>query len=82
VPGLKQWSEDTGKRRVGAVLSRSLNGASELEIEDYSIVLGTKEVWRPQHSDHKALKCYTFLRSGAATAVSTDAPEDDDLLPF
>ena len=82
VPGLKHWNEDTGKRRVGAVFSRSLNGATELEIEDYKIVLGTKEVWRSQYSDHMTLKCYTFHRRGADTAAVSDEPEDDDLLPF
>ena len=82
VPGLKHWHEDAGKRQVGKVFSRSLNGASELEIEDYCVTLGSKEVWRPQHSDHRALKCYTFHQLGAEINVPADAPEDDDLLPF
>jgi len=82
VPGLKHWNEDTGKRRIGAVFSRSLNGATELEIEDYRIVLGTKEVWRAQYSDHMKLKCYTFNHSSVAAPVAADGPEEDDLLPF
>jgi hypothetical protein len=81
VPGLKHWNEDTGKRRIGAVFSRSLNGATELEIEDYRIVLGTKEVWRPQYSDHMRLKSYTFHHSSLADSTPADVPEDD-LLPF
>jgi len=82
IPGMKHWNEDTGKRRIGAVFSRSLNGASELRIEDYRIVLGTKQVWRAQYSDHMALKCYTFHRCGVDTAVLSDESEDADLLPF
>ena len=81
VPGLKHWNEDTGKRRVGAVFSRSLNGATELEIEDYRIVLGTKEIWRPQYSDHMKLKSYTFHHDSVTTSIAADDPEDD-LLPF
>ena len=81
VPGLKHWNEDTGKRRVGAVFSRLLNGATELEIEDYRIVLDTKEVWRPQYSDHMKLKCYTFHHNSVTNSIAADDREDD-LLPF
>lgn len=81
VPGLKAWNEDAGKRRVGAVFSRSLNGAGALEMEDYRIVLGSKMVWRSQYSDHKALKCYSFERVTNESADVATAPADD-LLPF
>jgi len=82
VPGLKHWNEDAGKRQVGKVFSRSLNGTSELEIEDYCVTLGTKEVWRSQYSDHKALKCYTFRRAASDDVTSADVADDFDLAPF
>ena len=82
IPGLKQWNEDSGKRRVGAVLSRALGGADQVEVENYRMVFGHKDVWRQQYSDHKTLKCYGFERVGTAAKVTPNTLDDSDLIPF
>lgn len=81
VPGLKKGNETSGRCRVGAVLTKAFCGTGQIEIEDYRIVLGIKDVWRPQYSDHKPLKSYTFHRIGDQ-ADSSEGAREDDLLPF
>ena len=82
VPGLRNGNETSGRCRVGSVMSKAFSGTRQIEIEDYCVALGSKDVWRPQYSDHQVLKCYTFHRIGEQSDPSTESPEDDDLLPF
>ncbi len=84
IPGLKQWNCDSGKRRIGTIFSRTFDGASSMDIEDYRILLGSKNIWRPQYSDYQPLKCYTFDRvgTGALTNPQPVSTEDVNLMPF
>ncbi len=87
IPGLRNWNETSGRCRVGSVFSRVFNGAGQIELEDYRIILGQRDVWRAQYSDHKVQKYYRFERIDAPRQALEPAPEcagddDEDLLPF
>ncbi len=73
IPGLGKPDEDAGKRLVGKIFSRIFSGSTEVEIDDYVVELGRKDVFRAQFSDYATLKTYRFRRARGLSGASATA---------